>query len=252
MAVLHSQQKNSVHYKVTRAGNTTRLYTNGVFHSQFNKVRPLGGAIWDLLSLPAVLSRQAPNLRVLVLGVGGGAVIQQLHYLLDSPDITGIDIDASHLSIARRWFGVTPGKATLIHADALVWMRDCAVSGAQFDIVIDDLFDGDDGDPKRVVNLDVAWCRTLAKVLAPEGIVIVNSLSAAEIRKAPLRRLKHLSGGLIFSHKGYENRVGLYADASISRRQLTERLIAHPGLTAHDRRVARALLVPSRVVRFSG
>lgn len=252
MALLYSLKKNHKHYRVTRAGNTVRLYTDGVFHSQFNEERPLGGALWDLLSIPALVHQQRAPLNVLVLGVGGGAVIRQLQHLLETPVITGVDIDRTHLSIARRWFGVTRSQATLVHADALVWMRRRSTRDAPFDIIIDDLFDGQEGNPARVIALNDRWCQTLAASLAPGGIVIVNSLSGAEIKRAALGRLKHLDGGLLFSHATYENRIGLYAPDGVSRRQLLRRVTDHSKLSSHDRRVALELLKPSRVARFSG
>ena len=237
---------------MTRAGNTTRLYTNGIFHSQFNTVRPLGGAIWDLLALPALLARQQQGLKVLVLGVGGGAVIRQLHYLLDAPKITGIDIDAVHLSVARRWFGIQTTNTTLIHADALDWVRHRSVSQGRFDIIIDDLFGGGAGDPVRVVDLDSAWSKSLSTLLAPQGVVIVNSLSPGALKRAPLGTMKHLCGGLLFSHASYTNTIGLYAGEGASRRRLLQCIAEHPRLTAHDRRTAAALLSSLRVTRFAG
>ncbi len=35
------------------AGKTLRLYTDGVFHSQFNPNHAVTGGVWDALMLPA-------------------------------------------------------------------------------------------------------------------------------------------------------------------------------------------------------
>ena len=79
-------------YEVRSAGQSIRLYTNDVFHSQFNPRRTVDGSLWDLLSLPVLLLPPEPALKVLVLGVGGGAVIRQLAVLLEHPDIVGVDL----------------------------------------------------------------------------------------------------------------------------------------------------------------
>jgi spermidine synthase len=78
-------------YQVRNAGRTRRLYTNGVFHSQYNPARPVTGSVWDLLLLPAFFYAPGELRRVLVLGVGGGAVIQQM-------PSTGCDVTAGRVS----------------------------------------------------------------------------------------------------------------------------------------------------------
>jgi len=61
---------------VRSAGYSLRLYTDGVFHTQYNPGNPLTGHIWDLLMLPAFFYEPDTIKRVLVLGVGGVASIQ--------------------------------------------------------------------------------------------------------------------------------------------------------------------------------
>lgn len=53
MAIVWSRQLSGVHYEVRSAGNSLRLYTDGVFHSQYNPCRLITGHVWDLLMLPA-------------------------------------------------------------------------------------------------------------------------------------------------------------------------------------------------------
>ena len=52
MALLWERRVEGTLYQVRSAGRTRRLYTNGVFHSQYNPVRPVTGSVWDLLLLP--------------------------------------------------------------------------------------------------------------------------------------------------------------------------------------------------------
>lgn len=75
MAVLWEKHVDGVRYQVRAAGRTRRFYTDGVFHSQYNPLNPVTGHVWDLLMIPAFFYATGSVGRVLVLGVGGGAVI---------------------------------------------------------------------------------------------------------------------------------------------------------------------------------
>ena len=70
MAIVWSRSAGGNQYEVRSAGQSIRLYKNGVFHSQWNPNRPLAGGVWDLLFIPALFADRQIS-RVLVLGVGG-------------------------------------------------------------------------------------------------------------------------------------------------------------------------------------
>ena len=72
MALLWEKRAGGVCYQVRTAGNTVRLYTNGVLHTQYNPTRLLTGSVWDLLLLGALFVPRERMRRVLLLGVGGG------------------------------------------------------------------------------------------------------------------------------------------------------------------------------------
>ena len=97
MAVVWETVERGHHYQVRTAGRSVRLYKNDVFHSQWNESRPLSGGVWDLLFLPALFRPTGSVKRVLVLGVGGGAVIRQYLTLLPVEQIVGIELDPVHI-----------------------------------------------------------------------------------------------------------------------------------------------------------
>lgn len=172
MAVLWSRRNRGTCYEVRSAGATRRLYTNGVLHSQFNSRHPVTGSVWDLLMLPAFFAAPERIRRVLVLGVGGGAVLRQMRLFLAPETLVGVDIESLHLTVARRHFGVTPGVATLVHADARAWLAD--YDGPTFDMIVDDLFGHVDGKPERAVDMNVSWARQLMRHLARDGVLVAN------------------------------------------------------------------------------
>lgn len=165
--------KNTVDcYEVRSAGRTRRLYTNGVFHSQYNPYRPVAGSVWDLLLLPAFFHPVGLIKRVLVLGVGGGAVMKQLEHFLKPDLILGVELNPVHLQVAKRFFNVKGQRFELIEADAVQWLKN--YQGPRFDLIIDDLFGEEQGEPCRAVSVDEGWCNVLRRNVADSGSVVIN------------------------------------------------------------------------------
>jgi len=182
MAIVWKKTVGGVCYEVRAAGNTRRLYTDGVFHSQYNPNNPVTGSIWDLLLLPAFFYPQDYLKRILVLGVGGGAVLKQFNYFLQPRDIVGVELNPVHLNIAKRFFKLTQKNITLYEADAVQWLQ--AYRGEPFDLIVDDLFGEHDGEPVRAVKANRVWARTLLAHLATDGLVVTNFVSSHELQQS--------------------------------------------------------------------
>jgi spermidine synthase len=233
---------------VRRAGNSIRLYTDGVFHSQFNPNSPFSANLWTLQLLPACLRPVDGVRRVLVLGVGGGAVIRSCHELLEPQVVVGIDNCATHLAIARRFFGISSSRAELVHADARTWLEEYA--GPPFDLIIDDLFGEDGGEPVRALEVDRSWLETLARHLANEGVLTINFVEPRQLRDA----VKHVQENPLWGFQNvfrltlptYENAIGAFVRARASASGLRA---AVEGLSP---RLARSVLAASLQVRRLG
>lgn len=181
MAVLWEKNQDDISYQVRSAGSTRRLYTNGVFHSQYNPNQPLTGGVWDLLLTPAFFYPPGSIRRVLLLGVGGGAVIQQLRHYVWPDEIVGVELNPIHLYVARRFFGIPNHGISLIESDAVTWLK--RYRGPKFDMIIDDLFGGDDeGEPVRAVEMTSTWAKLLLKNLDKNGMLVANFISPKELR----------------------------------------------------------------------
>ncbi len=231
MAVIWEKRVGGRHYEVRSAGRTRRLYTDGVFHSQYRPQAAQAGGIWDLLWLPALLAPPGHVQRVLVLGVGGGAVIHQLHRYLHPESITGIELNPVHLQVARGFFGITPKRATLIEADAVAWLSN--YTGPPFDLIIDDLFGEADGEPVRAVPANPRWCETLLRHLSPEGVLVMNFIAAQEWRNSACvayRRLaRRFPGRFRLSLPAYDNTVGAFTRFAAATADLRRAISALPG-----------------------
>ena len=182
MAILWKKHLDGTCYEVRSAGSTRRLYTDGVFHSQYNPKKKLSGGIWDLLMLPIFFSEPHKIKRVLVLGVGGGTVIQQLKRYSGVEKIIGVELNPVHLQVARKYFGVTKSLAELHQADAVKWLK--KYKGPKFDLIIEDLFGEQDGEPLRAVPASASWMQTLNKNLSHNGILVMNFIGTSEMRRA--------------------------------------------------------------------
>lgn len=105
MAILWQKTIKDTRYEVRTAGQTRRLYTDGVFHSQFNPEHEVTGGVWDVLMLPAFFYPPETIKRVLVLGVGGGAVIHQLQRYIKPEEIIGVELNPVHIMLAKNILG---------------------------------------------------------------------------------------------------------------------------------------------------
>ncbi len=179
MALVWEYSENGNKYEVRNAGSSIRLYTNGVFHSQYSPRHLFTGAIWDLLTLPILFSKQEVK-RALMLGVGGGTGIHQLNRLVSPREIVGVELVGIHLDIARRFFDVDYDNVRLYEDDAAQWLRH---NMDKFDVVIDDVFvDGVD-DPLRPMDSNDGWYLPLSNHITHDGLLIQNHITPASAKQ---------------------------------------------------------------------
>ena len=234
MALVWAKQVGSNRYEVRSHGATVRLYSNGVFHSQWNPNDPLKGSLWELLFLPAFFRPGHQLGRVLILGVGGGALIRLIQRYLNPEEIVGVDIDRHHLTVARRFFGVRGARLECIDARDFVAtqvaelegsLKGCGRDFEPFDLVVDDLFGHCDGVAERAIDADPTWCDSLLRLLSPHGLVVGNFGSRRELlasgwRSAALR--SQLEGAWRGELPEYENCVGVFSRIPLYRASLIE------------------------------
>ena len=232
MAILWQKTVAGKHYQVRAAGNSRRLYTDGVFHSQYNAINPLTGGVWDLLMLPAFFYPPGRIRRVLVLGVGGGAVIQQLRHYVWPERIVGVEMNPVHLYVARRFFQLRQPEVRLHRSEAVEWLR--AYNGEPFDMIIDDLFGEKDGEPVRAVALNAVWFDALLKRLSPKGMLVVNFISPKELRRCAYFSNRRIAARFAAAYKITnrleENAVGVFLREASTPRRLAKNLQAIPRL----------------------
>lgn len=182
MAVLFHQQRNGHTYEVRSAGQTRRLYTDGVFHSQYNPLHGVTGSVWDLLFLPSQFYDPVELKRVLVLGVGGGAAIHMLNRYAAPQAIVGVELNRIHLQVARKFFDLRYRNLQLVHANAIDWL--IGYDGEPFDLIIDDLYFEDQGLPTRAIAADASWFDVLLDHLTDSGMLVLNFVGQKEWKQS--------------------------------------------------------------------
>jgi predicted membrane-bound spermidine synthase len=227
MAVIWEHRNQNTHYQVKTAGNSLRLYSNGIFHSQWNNAAPINGQLWELLMLP-VFYLQARPLRVLLLGVGGGAVVKLLARFTHLQQLIGIELDPVHIKIAQRFFKSQSANVEYHCADAVTWVR--GYKGPKFDYIIEDLFGSNqNGEVLRALDADENWLKALAKHLKTDGILCMNFDSPKQARKCWRRQTCFSHARMLLSRRN-QNAIVAMSRKILDHRQFKARLTQEPSL----------------------
>ena len=109
---------------------------------------------------------------ILLLGVAGGSVIETLiQDFKVTSQITGIEIDETTLSLAKKYFNLSNYKQVdLITADAFQYVK---TTKNTFDLIIIDIFN-DDKMPKELFA-EKTWVE-IHKILNNNGLCVFNSI----------------------------------------------------------------------------
>lgn len=216
--LLWSATRGAVRYELRGAGNSIRLYRDRVFHSQYNGGRPLNGGVWDMLWLP-LCTRPAAQIRsVLMLGVGCGAALKKIADYFPDASLTGVDLDAQHLALARRYLKLKAPRCTLHCADAAQWLG--GRGGRRYDVIIDDLFTGTETGPERALPMNATWLATLRSRLADRGLLVANCVRAADLRVVHNSASGGFAHALGLREQGFENRIIAASDQPLDSKLL--------------------------------
>ena len=182
--------------------------------------------------MPALFSAPGKIKRVLVLGVGGGTVIQQLKRYIDPEKIVGVELNPVHLQVAKRFFFVNKSIAELHQADAVKWLSD--FKGPKFDMIIDDLFGEQDGEPMRAVSPSVKWFNLLHKNLSNHGVLVMNFIGSSELRRAAYFTddlvAQKFKSAYQFTLPLYDNVIAAFLKQNAHSEKLRQHLSESPGL----------------------
>lgn len=218
MAVIFKKEQADQTIEVRKAGNSIRLYSNGVLHSQYNPNRIISGAIWDLLVLPGFFLLQPPK-RVLVLGLGGGSVVHLIQHFFPDAVIYCIEREAIHIQIAKRYFGI-PKAVKIIKGDAYEEMSKLNI---QFDWILDDVFQHVTGEPERDVPFENVYA-LYKRVLSTKGVLSMNTIGKQQLKELELIK-NTFACSYLFRHPLYENTIVSFYNKGRTKKEFFDEII---------------------------
>lgn len=225
-------------YQIRTAGKSLRLYRNKVFHTQYHPERIVTGDIWELLLLASLNIPKGS--RVLVLGAGGGAIVNLLQYFVSPKHIDVIDLDPTILYLCNEFFLSQKNNVNLIASDAKCWLENQSKAHQKYDLIIEDLFGEEKGQPIKAFPLDKSWLTLLSKHLSKSGRLVINFESSKELMCSPAFQTKGLltQQGFLsfirFSSPRYQNNIALFARSQIYSADIREQILKDKLLSKYN------------------
>lgn len=147
----------------------------------------------DYLHLALALKPDAE--RVLVLGLGGGALPARM--LVDYPEVTvdAVEIDPVVVDVAERFFALPEDERLRIYVEDA--RRYVQRTGERYDVVIVDCYHAD-ALPFHLTTQE--FFAEIADVLEPDGVCAYNIISAVEGERSELFRSLYRTAGTVWDH----------------------------------------------------
>uniref|UniRef100_A0A1B6DKG3 PABS domain-containing protein n=1 Tax=Clastoptera arizonana TaxID=38151 RepID=A0A1B6DKG3_9HEMI len=126
----------------------------------------------------AMVSKIENAFKVLIIGLGGGALTMFLHIFFKQANITSLEIDSEILQIAKKYFGFKENKQlNVIISDGIDYLHTAAARGEQYHAIF---FDVDSKDLSLGVScpplnfLQPSLLEDVSKCLHSAGVFVLN------------------------------------------------------------------------------
>jgi len=135
----------------------------------FNYMRTMMGALYV---------NPSPS-RILIVGLGGGAIAGALQKMLPTAKIDAVEIDPAVVRVARTYFGFVPTQQTDIYEeDGRVFAKRMLKQGVKYDLVILDAFDHQ-YIPEHLLTRE--FLLEVRGLLTPRGVVTTNTYASTRL-----------------------------------------------------------------------
>ena len=181
------------HASVVARGRSRHLEVEGATYASYHPERRFWGYAWDALAA-SVLHHPAAahggkDLRVLLIGLGGGTALHALNVLVPQARLTTAEIDPVLVDITRDHFCLENTAADVVVGDGYAHVD---ASPGTYDVILDDAFLAH-GDAARTQDVSRALIARLRAGLRPGGMVVCNVFSDAGSRAALTRAREQFS-----------------------------------------------------------
>jgi len=130
------------------------------------------------LSLVGAFSKPHAN-NILIIGLGGGSLVNAYHYLLPEAKITSVEIDPAVIKVAKKYFFLpTQSWHTIVAKDARLFVKRALIKKQSFDLIILDAFNGD-YIPEHLMTRE--FFSEVRKLLDEQGAVVSNTFATSQL-----------------------------------------------------------------------
>jgi len=145
--------------------------------------------IFDYQKMLLVLLVHVPlNNRILIIGLGAGTLTRAIRSLFQNASIDHIEKHPLMMSIAQQEFHFQiDEKMDFYNQDALLCLKNHLIKKQQYHVVIVDAFNAD-GIPSSLLSSE--FYNLLASVLAPQGVLLVNTAYQSRWKKEQIKLIK--------------------------------------------------------------
>lgn len=140
-------------------------------------------SIWNK-SLKEVKNKKNDVKTCLVLGLGGGSVVDVIHKYWPDVKITAVDIDPVMVELGEKYLGLNRNDIKVEIGDAYEKSKSIFKSKISFDLISIDLYNGDVFPPKFE---KLEFLKLILKLLTENGIAVFNRLYYGEKRSQSVK-----------------------------------------------------------------
>jgi spermidine synthase len=233
--VLFRQDTQYHRITVTETGTTRNLRFDATRQSGMDMADGLTSRVRypDYMQLSLALNPDAR--RILVLGLGGGAITKRFWHDYPRVSVDSVEIDPVVVDVAKEYFGLpVDARSRVFTQDARRYVQTTADA---YDIVVMDAYYAD-ALPFHLTTQE--FFRETKARMAPDGVVAYNVISALEGDAGRLFRSLYKTAGTVWSHlwvfrvnvgqgdipMGRQNLIVLATDADVTGPELLARVRA--------------------------
>jgi spermidine synthase len=117
--------------------------------------------------------------KILIIGVGGGALPTALSSMFPAAEIHAIEIDPAVITVAKKYFDFKPGKyITVFEEDGRVFVKRAINKGYKYDLILLDAFDHE-YIPEHLLTKE--FLEEVKRILLPGGVLAANTWSYSRL-----------------------------------------------------------------------
>ena len=130
------------------------------------------------MTLSALLLKPDPE-RILIIGLGGGALPNALRDILPGAVIDTVEIDEAVVRVAKKFFSFAEDKQNRVYVqDARVFGKRAALRGEQYGLIILDAFDGE-YIPEHLMTTE--FLSEMRGLLSNDGVLVANTFASSKL-----------------------------------------------------------------------